>query len=74
MKENIYTYSLSTPEKSVLMVYSEPDKACNIAKINNINYLYINMLWNYSSLNWGNYTNNQLIPAQLIDHIYIKIN
>jgi hypothetical protein len=74
MKENIYTYSLSTPEKSELTIYSAADKACRIAKNDINNYLYINGFWDYNNLNWGNYTKNQLIPAQLIDTIYIKVN
>ena len=74
MKENIYTYSLSTPEKSELTIYSAADKACRIAKNDINNFLYINGFWDYNNLNWGNYTKNQLIPAQLIDTIYIKVN
>jgi hypothetical protein len=74
MKENIYTYSLSTPGKSDMTVYSAADKACRITKKNNINYLYINKFWDYNSLKWGNYSKNLQLPEELSDIIYLKIN
>jgi beta-galactosidase len=74
MKENIYSYSLSTPDKSVLTVYSAADKACRIARNDKDNYLYINRFWDYTSLNWGNYMKNIQFPKQLSDTIYLKIN
>ena len=74
LKENIYTYSLSTPEKSVLTVYSAAEKACRISKKNGNNYLYINKFWDYTSLNWGNYMKNILLPVQVSDTVYLKIN
>jgi len=74
MKENIYTYALSTKGNSVLSVFASADKACRIAKINKFNYLYINSLWDYCSLNWGNYMKYQQMPSHFTDTINIKIN
>jgi hypothetical protein len=73
MKENIYTYSLSTPGKSVLTIYSAADKACRITKKDNINYLYINRFWDYNNLDWGNYMKNQQLPTQINDTVYLKL-
>jgi beta-galactosidase len=74
MKENIYAYTLSTDENSVLSVFASADKACRFAKTNRLYYLYINSLWDYCSLNWGNYMKNQKVPFQLADTINLKIN
>jgi hypothetical protein len=74
MKENIYTFSLSTPGKSVLTVCSAADKACRIVNKNNLNYLYINKFWDYNCLNWGNYIKNEKLPQEVRDTVYLKIN
>lgn len=74
MKENIYSYSLSTPGRSGITVYSQADKACRISKRDGDYILYINSFWDYYSLNWGNYMKKQLLPQQIADTIYLKIN
>jgi beta-galactosidase len=74
MKENVYSYALSTPGKSKLSVLSEADKACRISKINNHIYLYINTLWDYNNLLWGNYMKKMQVSGQISDTIYLKIN
>ena len=55
LKENIYTYSLITNEKSGIKVFSDGKQACRFDKINGKNTLIINDHWDYSSLLWGNY-------------------
>jgi beta-galactosidase len=74
MKENIYTYSLSTPGKSILSVWSAADKSCRFARKIDGNWLYIDKFWDYISLNWGNYMKNIKLPSQIIDTIYLKVN
>jgi hypothetical protein len=74
MKENIYYYTLSTPGKSGVTVYSQADKACRLATKTNGYVLYIDKLWDYNSLNWGNYMKNMQLPSQLSDTVYLNIN
>ena len=74
MKENIFSYSLSTPGKSSVTVYSQADKACRYARKDIGFVLYINKLWDYTSLNWGNYMKNQQLPQQVSDTVYLKLN
>ena len=74
MKENIYSYALSTPGETRLTVFSDADKACRIERRKTYNYLFINCFWDYNSLNWGNYMKNQLLPGQVSDTVYIKVN
>jgi hypothetical protein len=74
MKENIYYYTLSTPGKSGVIVYSQADKACRLATKTNGYILYIDKLWDYNSLNWGNYMKNMQLPSQFSDTVYLKIN
>jgi beta-galactosidase len=74
MKEYIYFYRLSTHGKSGISVYSKADKACRFAK-KDIDYiLYINKLWDYRNLQWGNYMKDQQLPEQIADTIYLKLN
>ncbi len=55
LKENIYSYSLSTKENSKIEVFSDGKQACRFDKIDGENTLIINDKWDYSSLSWGNY-------------------
>lgn len=55
LKENIYSYSLSTKENSKIEVFSDGKQACRFDKIDGENTLIVNDKWDYSSLSWGNY-------------------
>lgn len=55
MKENIYSYSLQTASKSELKVWSNGQQAGRFDRIEGHNELFINDLWDYNSLGWGNY-------------------
>lgn len=54
MKENIYSYKLSTSNHG-LKVFGQGIQACRFDKINGQNLLFIDDLWDYQSLLWGNY-------------------
>jgi len=73
MKENIYTYSLSTPVESTITVFSDSDNSCRLAKKDNGFILYINRFWDYPSLSGNNYMKNEQIPQHFSDTIYLKI-
>ncbi len=60
MKENIYSYSLKTANSKIEVV-SEGTQACRFDKIDGLNTLIVNDLWDYNSLLWGNYM--KLVPA-----------
>jgi len=55
LKENIFTYGLSTASHSGLQVFSEGKQACRYDRIEDENTLIINDQWDYISLLWGNY-------------------
>ena len=74
MKENIYYYRLSTHGKSGITVYSQADKACRFTRNDVGSTLYINTLWDYKDLNWGNYMKNLQLPDHISDTIYLKID
>ncbi|MEN8116797.1 MAG: glycoside hydrolase family 2 TIM barrel-domain containing protein [Bacteroidota bacterium] len=54
LKENIWNYSLKTANSQV-NVFSNGTQACRFDKIDGENILIINDLWDYNSLDWGNY-------------------
>ncbi len=60
MKENIYSYSLKTANSKIEVV-SAGTQACRFDKIDGVNTLIVNDLWDYNSLRWGNYM--KLVPA-----------
>ncbi len=55
LKENIYTYSLTTGRYAGITVFSNGKQACRFDKITGENTLIINEFWDYNSLLWGNY-------------------
>jgi len=55
LKENIYSYVLSATNSKV-EVLSDGKQACRFDKINGVNTLIVNDLWDYNSLRWGNYS------------------
>jgi len=62
MKANIYDYMLATEPGSRLKVHSDGTQACRFDSIRGQNILFINDLWDYNSLMWGNYMKR--IPLQ----------
>ncbi|MCY1719378.1 hypothetical protein OU798_03440 [Prolixibacteraceae bacterium Z1-6] len=54
LKENIYSWSLSV-SNSTVKVFSDGSQACRFDKIDGINTIIINDLWDYNSLLWNNY-------------------
>jgi hypothetical protein len=60
LKENIFTYTLSTGSNAGLKVYSDGHQACRFDLVEGNNTLLINDQWDYFSLRWGNYM--KLIP------------
>jgi hypothetical protein len=54
LKEHIYSFTLESTN-SKLEVSSYGTQACRFDKINGVNTLIINELWDYNSLLWGNY-------------------
>jgi beta-galactosidase len=74
MKENTFYYRLSMRSKSDITVYSKGDKACRFTR-NDVGFiLYINKLWDYNDLNWGNLMKNEQLPEHISDTIYLKIH
>ncbi len=55
LKEQVYTYSLSTEKHSGVTVYSNGSLACRFDRIDGENTLIVNDKWDYNSLLWGNY-------------------
>jgi beta-galactosidase len=74
LKENIWSYTVSTPANSGISVISDAKNACRISKSGNQYILYINRYWDYLSLNWGNYMKNELLPEIVTDTIYLKLS
>ena len=55
MKENIWNYSLQTDSEAGLTVVSDGTQTARFDHIEGEYRLFINDLWDYSSLGWGNY-------------------
>lgn len=62
MKENIYFYSLKLANGDGLTVLDDGQHACRYDKSGDDFILYINHLWDYTGIGWGNYYKN--IPTQ----------
>lgn len=73
MKENIWSYTLSTPSNTGISVISDAKNACRISKKETGYVLYIDTYWDYLSLNWGNYIKNEYLPQVVVDTVYLKI-
>ncbi|MCK4747831.1 MAG: hypothetical protein KAT15_12365, partial [Bacteroidales bacterium] len=62
LKENIYTYSLTTRVNAGIKVFSNGSQACRFDNIDGENTLIINDQWDYVSLLWGNYM--KMLPSE----------
>ncbi len=62
LKENIYSFSLTTQSNSRIEVFSEGTQACRYDIIDNNHTLIINDKWDYLSLLWGNYM--KMLPSE----------
>ncbi len=64
LKENIYSFSLSTADGTGISVHGVGTLACRFDRIGNSDMLIINDLWDYPDLMWGNYMKLISLPAQ----------
>jgi len=71
LKENIYSYALKT-ELTGIEVLSNGSQACRFDKTERENVLFVNDLWDYNSLLWGNYF-KQLKTDQITGTIRMQI-
>jgi hypothetical protein len=73
MKENIASYGLSTGGAGI-DVLSDGSQACRFDKIDGQEVLFVNDLWDYQSLLWGNYM--KMIPTSkdMGGKVILKIN
>lgn len=72
LKENILSYNLHNSDTS-LKVTGTGNEACRINKLNDRELeLYINQVWDYVNIGWGNYYKN--IPLQDSYQGFIQIN
>lgn len=58
MKENIYSYSLKSANGEGLTVLADGKSACRYDKADDEFILFINELWDYTGIGWGNYSKN----------------
>ncbi|MFW5831819.1 MAG: hypothetical protein ACOCVA_06185, partial [Prolixibacteraceae bacterium] len=72
MKENIYFYSLKLANGEGLTVLDDGQNACRYDKAGDDFILYINHLWDYTGIGWGNYYKN--IPTQITYSAGITLN
>jgi beta-galactosidase len=54
-KENIYFYTLTTPDNHFIKVIDNSTQACRFDKIDSSYVLTVSLEWDYPSLLWGNY-------------------
>jgi len=73
LKENIYSYELSTADNKSLTVTSDGNHSCRIKKDANSYRLYIDRFWDYLSIDWGNYFKDQAMPQGFTDSIKIMV-
>jgi hypothetical protein len=73
MKENIYSYTLTTGNDNELTVLSDGTHACRLKKNPKGITLYVNSEWDYLSLNWGNYNKNDILPGKFSDTIRMRV-
>lgn len=73
MKENIYTYELSTAVHN-LKVYSQGTQACRFDKLEGQHVIFINDKWDYQSLLWGNYMKLIKSEKEFGGKMLLKIN
>uniref|UniRef100_UPI00321776D0 glycoside hydrolase family 2 protein n=1 Tax=uncultured Draconibacterium sp. TaxID=1573823 RepID=UPI00321776D0 len=73
LKENIYTYSLTTAGVKV-EILSDGNQAARFDKINGENILIVNDLWDYNSLLWGNYSKGIKSEGELSGSVKLRVN
>ena len=73
LKENIYSYSLTTPGGKALTVSAKGDKACRLAKTDQGFLLHVNHQWDYTGLGWGNYMKRIEPVGGYSDKVVLKI-
>jgi hypothetical protein len=64
LKENIYSFSLSTEEGPGISIFGPGSQACRFDQMEGKNTLIINDLWDYPDLLWGNYMKLINLPGQ----------
>jgi len=64
LKENIYSFSLSTEEGPGISIFGPGTQACRFDQVEGKNTLIINDLWDYPDLLWGNYMKLINLPGQ----------
>ena len=74
LKENIYSYSLSTKLNSKIEIFSNGKLAARFDKINNQNSLIANDLWDYNSLLWGNYFKQIKLDKEFRGNVVFRLN
>jgi beta-galactosidase len=74
LKENIYRYSLTNPDKSQIEILANADKACRLDKTDAGFELHILQQWDYNSLRWGNYQKNVKFPPEYQNTVFLKIS
>jgi beta-galactosidase len=74
MKENIFSFALSTSNKGKLQVHSEGTQACRFDKLIGQNVLLINDQWDYQSLLWGNYMKMIKTNKEFVGKVLLTIN
>ena len=74
LKENIFTYSLTTSAGTKLTVWANSDKACRFDKKEIGNYLYIHDIWDYTSLSWGNFQKSIKLENEFKAKVYLFVN
>jgi len=74
LKENIYSYALKAGSDSKIKVYSEGTHACRFTRIDGVNILIIDALWDYPNLMWGNYMKGLKLPEEFTGTTSLKAN
>lgn len=73
LKENIYSYSLKT-ETAGIVIVSNGLQACRFDKIEDENVLFVNDMWDYNSLLWGNYFKQIKSPLNYEGKVILRVN
>ena len=74
-KENINNYTLHfNNSENKFSVLSEGKLACRLEKKDKQIFLYINSIWDYVNLAWGNYQNNIIAPKKFSAEISMSIS
>jgi hypothetical protein len=73
LRENIYSYTLSTAGGRQLSVFSKGEHAARIRKKGDGYSLIIDKYWDYAGLGWGNYNKGLKAPAAVNDTLFLGI-